>query len=307
MTTEAISELNQTKLLEKGSNDTEQLSLAQGSIEGWSVVEKSRHPKRPYALDYVHFMFSDFEEFKGDRRFGEDPAIVAGVGVLKGKLKKKMFFIANQKGRTTKEKVERNFGMAKPEGYRKVLRTVELAERFNKPILSFIDTPGAYPGMDAEERGQSEAIASSIQRLFKATVPSIGVVIGEGGSGGALALGMTDRLMMLQNATYSVISPESCAAILWGYAGEAKQAAFALKLAAKNVLQFGLCDEIIEESGNGAHESFDQVAEKILERLLFHLKSLEKISPKERMDARFERYRRIDGLFLMDKSLKKPF
>ena len=264
----------------------------------WNVVERSRHPQRPHTLDYIHRMFSDFEEIRGDRAFGEDAALVAGTGVLKGeKSHKKVFFLGHQKGRNTKQKIERNFGMARPEGYRKACRVMELAERFQKPIITFIDTPGAYPGVGAEERGQSEAIATSILKLFKVNVPTVGVVIGEGGSGGALAIGVTDRLMMLENSTYSVISPESCAAILWGNANESKRAALALKLAAKDTLALGICDEIIQEAGEGAHVSFEEVCTELAARFHFHIDHLSQLSSEVRNQQRFEKYRKIDGKF----------
>ena len=267
----------------------------------WSTVEKSRHPKRPYTLDYVARMFRDFEELKGDRNFADDRALIAGVGVLKKddsskNVERKVFFVGHQKGRKTKEKIERNFGMAKPEGYRKAMRVMDLAERFGMPLLSFIDTPGAYPGVGAEERGQSEAIASSILRIFKLKIPTVGVVIGEGGSGGALAIGVTDRLLMLQNSTYSVISPESCAAILWDNAGENKRAATALKLAAKDTRSLGICDEIIAEGGNGAHESFEESCHNLAGAFHRHLDELCALNDELRSEQRFKKYRLIDRI-----------
>jgi len=265
----------------------------------WGVVEKSRHSQRPYTLDYLSRIFVDFEELRGDRLYGEDPALVCGVGQLKKTEKfsesKSVFFIGHQKGRGTKQKIERNFGMARPEGYRKACRVMDLAERFKKPLLTFIDTPGAYPGIGAEERGQSEAIATSIMKIFKTTVPTVGIVIGEGGSGGALAIGVVDRLLMLENSTYSVISPESCAAILWGSASESKKAALALKLGAIDVLKLGLCDEVIPEPAGGAHEELEFFSKSILERIHFHFHDLEKMAASERNTLRYEKFRHIDA------------
>lgn len=264
----------------------------------WQAVEKSRHPQRPYTLDYVQKIFADFEELKGDRRFGEDPALVGGVGTLRGGNGEKVFFLGQQKGRTTKQKIERNFGMARPEGYRKAMRLMDLAESFGRPLLTFIDTPGAYPGIDAEERGQSEAIASSTLHMFQVKVPTVSFVIGEGGSGGALAIGVPDRLLMLRNSTYSVISPESCAAILWANAAESKQAALALKLGAKDVFELGLCDEVVDEPGEGAHSNWEVMAERMLERIHFHLEDLTAMDPLERQRVRYAKYRNIDARHL---------
>jgi len=262
----------------------------------WQAVERSRHPQRPHTLDYIQKIFVDFEELKGDRRFGEDPALVGGMGVLRGdKEKKRVFFLGQQKGRTTKQKIERNFGMARPEGYRKAMRLMDLAESFQRPLVTFIDTPGAYPGIGAEERGQSEAIAASILRMFQVKVPTVSFVIGEGGSGGALAIGVADRLLMLKNSTYSVISPESCAAILWANAAESKQAALALKVGAKSVFELGLCDEIVEEPADGAHTNWDEMAERLLGRIHFHLDDLAKVDTATRLATRYEKYRHIDA------------
>ena len=287
-----------------GQEETESQAASLKFQKTWMVVERSRHPQRPYALDYVKSIFSNFEELKGDRAFAEDPAIVCGVGELKGvsddSPSRKVFFIGNQKGRNTKQKIERNFGMAKPEGYRKACRIMELAERFQRPIVTFIDTPGAFPGIGAEERGQSEAIATSILKLFNVKVPTVGVVIGEGGSGGALAIGVTDKLLMLQNSIYSVISPESCAAILWQSATEAKRAAHALKMSAQDCLGFGLADEIIPEPGEGAHETFDAVSHELLVRIHDHLSDLEKKSVKDLMESRFQKFRYLDKAFVRE-------
>jgi acetyl-CoA carboxylase carboxyl transferase subunit alpha len=273
------------------------ISFTETLNKAWSVVEKSRHPQRPHSIDYISALFSDFEEFKGDRNYAEDEAIIAGVGCLKEKGRfpsENVVFIAQEKGRTSKEKQKRNFGLAKPEGYRKACRVLELAERFKKPVITLIDTVGAYPGVEAEERGQSEAIARCLREMALVNVPTIGVVIGEGGSGGALAIGVVDRLLMLENATYSVISPESCAAILWGNSAESKQAAHALRLGARDVFSLGLCDEVIEEPDAGAHENFEATANNLHLSLLKNLSDLKKISPSERIPLRFEKYRGID-------------
>ncbi len=266
--------------------------------QAWKIVEKSRHPQRPYALDYVGEIFTNFEELKGDRSFSEDLAIIGGIaefthpstGETEG-----VFIVANQKGRKTKEKVERNFGMARPEGYRKAMRIFDLAERFNKPLITFIDTPGAFPGIGAEERGQAVAIAESIRKMFEIKCPSVGVVIGEGGSGGALALGVTDKLLMLENSIYSVISPESCAAILWGNSGEMRKAALALKLSAQETFELGLCDAIIKEDAEGAHDCFEESAKTLKEAISKELLGLRELSHANLLEARYQKYRNIDS------------
>jgi len=273
-------------------------SPAEETKKIWRAIELSRHPKRPYTLDYLEHMFSDYEELKGDRSFADDPALITGVGTLKksGKTftEKKVFFIGHQKGRNTKEKIHRNFGMAKPEGYRKACRMFDLAERFKRPIITFIDTPGAYPGVGAEQRGQAEAIGASIAKMLECKSPSVGVVLGEGGSGGALAIGVPDSLLMLENSTYSVISPESCAAILWGTASEAKRAAVSLKPRAVDVKSLGICDEVIKEIGAGAHEDPAKMAATLLKRIHHHFAKLEKMTAPARMKKRYEKYRLLD-------------
>jgi acetyl-CoA carboxylase carboxyl transferase subunit alpha len=270
--------------------------------EIWKAVERSRHPQRPYSLDYISEIFSDFEELKGDRSFSDDPSLIAGAGKLKGigaqKKELPVFFLGHQKGRNTKEKILRNFGMAKPEGYRKACRIFEMAEKFNRPLLTFIDTPGAYPGVGAEQRGQSEAIGFSIGKMLECKVPTVSVVIGEGGSGGALAIGVADALLMLENSTYSVISPESCAAILWSTAAEAKKAAHSLKPRAEDVFKLGLCDEVIKEKGDGAHENVAATAKVLLERTRAHFARLKKMPAKTRLEKRFDKYRIFDEGFL---------
>jgi acetyl-CoA carboxylase carboxyl transferase subunit alpha len=269
----------------------------------WGVVEKSRHPQRPYSLDYAVKIFSDFEEVRGDRAYSDDAAIVAGMATIEvDGYKQNVFVVSHQKGRNTKQKILRNFGMARPEGYRKAMRVFELAERFKKPVITFIDTPGAFPGVGAEERGQSHAIAASIQRMFEVKVPTVSVVIGEGGSGGALAIGVGDRLLMLENSIYSVISPESCAAILWGNAAESKRAAVALKMSAKETFELGLCDEIIEEAGSGAHETLEETSARVKSAIVRNLKDLSKLSTEDLLKQRFDKYRKIDQRHFAEKA-----
>jgi acetyl-CoA carboxylase carboxyl transferase subunit alpha len=264
--------------------------------KSWAQIENSRHPLRPHALDYISALFSDFEEVRGDRHFANDDALIAGMGALKdpNSPMKNVFFLANQKGRTTKQKIHRNFAMAKPEGYRKAIRLMELAERFHRPIIAFIDTPGAFPGIEAEERGQSEAIARSIQRMFEVNVPTLGFVIGEGGSGGALAIGVVDKLFMLSNSTYSVISPESCAAILWGQASEAKRAARALRMTAESTFSLGICEGIIEEPHPGAHEHFDVVCHSMNAKISECFTELGSYSVEQLKLNRAKKFRHID-------------
>jgi acetyl-CoA carboxylase carboxyl transferase subunit alpha len=223
-------------------------------------VKLARHQERPYALDFVGKLFADFQEIHGDRRFSEDPAIVCGFGEFHGV---KVGIVGHQKGRNTSDRRFRNFAMPKPEGYRKALRLMLLAEKFGRPVLSFIDTPGAYPGIDAEERGQAEAIATNLKRMSRLTVPVVAVVIGEGGSGGALAIGVGDVLLMLENSIYSVISPEGCAAILWKSAAESARAAEGLKLTASDLRALKVADEVIPEPGDGAHSDADKIAEAL--------------------------------------------
>jgi len=280
------------------SIESKQIKFSDQLHEAWATVELSRHPQRPHSLDFFNRIFSSFEELHGDRTFGDDGALIGGLAKLRGNAdfpeELNVVFLGHQKGRSTKQKIERNFGMARPEGYRKAQRLMDLANRFQLPVLSVIDTPGAYPGIDAEERGQSEAIASSIQKMYELEVPSISVVIGEGGSGGALAIGVPDRLRMVEKLTYSVISRESCAAILWGKSGEAKRAAVAMKMSAKENFRLGICDEIVKESGRGAHENFDEVASNLLGRLRHHFFELGKLSGEERKKIKYDRVRNID-------------
>ncbi len=258
------------------------------NLSAWQVAQLARHPQRPYTLDYVQRLFTDFEELHGDRCFGDDPAVVAGVARLQGR---PVVVIGHQKGRDTKEKLRRNFGMPRPEGYRKALRLMRLAERFRMPVLTFIDTPGAYPGIDAEERGQSEAIARNLYVMAALRVPVVCTVIGEGGSGGALAIGVGDRLLMLQYATYSVISPEGCASILWKKAEKAPEAAEAMGMTADRLQALGLVDEVVEEPLGGAHRDPDLTARRLGEALARHLEELAGLEPEELLRQRAERLR----------------
>ena len=250
-------------------------------------VQVARHPKRPYALDYLDALFTDFVELKGDRLFRDDPAIVGGWARLDGR---PVIVVGHQKGRDTKENLKRNFGMPHPEGYRKALRLMNMAARFNAPIITFIDTPGAYPGLGAEERGQAEAIAHSLEGMAGLETPILAVVIGEGGSGGALALGLADRVIMLSNAVYSVISPEGCAAILWNDASQKERAAEALKLTATDLLDLGLVDEVIAEPLGGAHADPEGTKDVLGEALRRNIEELAKIDPKKLIPLRAKKY-----------------
>ena len=255
--------------LKKRSDDLTQSIFS--SLTSWQISQISRHPKRPYTRDYIERIFVDFEELHGERYFGDDPAIICGIGRLG---KQSVVIIGHQKGRDTKERIKRNYGMPKPEGYRKALRVMQLAERFNMPILTFIDTPGAYPGIEAEERGQSEAIAKNLLVMSELQTPIIATVIGEGGSGGALAIGVADHLLMLEYSTYSVISPEGCASILWKSADKAKEAAQSMGIDAKKLKELGLIDRIIDEPLGGAHRDFDETARRIKQTIIEELEQL---------------------------------
>jgi acetyl-CoA carboxylase carboxyl transferase subunit alpha len=255
-------------------------------------VKLARHPERPYTLDFVERMFEGFVELKGDRRFADDPALVCGFARYHGT---SVVVIGQQKGRGTKQRRERNFGMTKPEGYRKALRVMQLAEKFDRPILTFIDTPGAYPGIDAEERGQAEAIARNLLEMARLRVPVISTIIGEGGSGGALAIGVADKVLMLENAVYSVITPEGCAAILWKDAAEAPRAAENLRLTAPELLRLKIIDTIVPEPGAGAHEEYDEAARMLDEVLKQTLEDASRQSRAEREDARYAKLRSMGG------------
>ncbi len=255
-------------------------------LSAWQVSQLSRHPKRPYLLDYIERIFTDFDELHGDRVFGDDAAIVGGTARLQGE---PVMVIGHQKGRDVKEKVRRNFGMPMPEGYRKALRLMEMAERYKMPILTFIDTPGAYPGIDAEERGQSEAIARNLAVMSRLKTPIISTVIGEGGSGGALAIGVCDALLMLQYSTYSVISPEGCASILWKTSEKAPEAAEAMGLTAERLKELGFVDELIKEPLGGAHRDFDTIADSVRKALIRNLKKLRSMDDPALLKRRYER------------------
>lgn len=267
-----------------------QQALEQKPNAAWQRVQLARHPKRPHSLDYIQRIFTDFVELHGDRAFGDDPAIVAGMAFFDGR---PVMILGQQKGRDTKQKLYRNFGMPKPEGYRKALRVMRLAAKFRRPIITLLDTPGAYPGIDAEERGQAEAIAVNLREMSRLPVPIVTIVVGEGGSGGALGLGVGNRIYMLENAIYSVISPESCAAIIWRDSGQAEKAASALKLTSPDLMHFGLIDGIIPEPAGGAHEDADGAAEAMRETLRSALAELAKFSPAELVEQRYEKFRKM--------------
>lgn len=271
------------RLQEKSHKLTEQVF---SNLSAWQVSQLSRHPMRPYTLDYLEQMFDDFDELHGDRHFGDDAAIVGGLARLDDR---PVVVIGHQKGRDVKQKVKRNFGMPRPEGYRKALRLMEMAERFKMPILTFIDTPGAYPGIDAEERGQSEAIAFNLAAMSRLKTPIISTVIGEGGSGGALAIGVCDELMMLQYSTYSVISPEGCASILWKSASKAADAAEAMGLTANRLKDLGLVDTLIPEPLGGAHRNPQEVIVNLKAALNQALDKLDKNTEEELLERRYQR------------------
>jgi acetyl-CoA carboxylase carboxyl transferase subunit alpha len=257
------------------------------NLTRWQRVQLSRHPERPYTLDYIETICETFIELHGDRSFGDDKAMVGGFGEIGDR---SVMFIGQQKGRNTKQRQYRNFGMANPEGYRKALRLMKLAEKFNKPIVTLIDTPGAFPGVEAEERGQGEAIARNLKEMFSLKVPVICIVIGEGASGGALGIAIGDKVFMLENTWYSVISPESCSSILWRSWDYKEQAAEALKLTARDMHKFGLVDDIIKEPLGGAHTDPVSTARKIRKTILETLDELEKMSPAERITRRIEKF-----------------
>ncbi|MBL0060485.1 MAG: acetyl-CoA carboxylase carboxyltransferase subunit alpha [bacterium] len=263
-------------------------------LSRWQKVQLARHPRRPYTQDYLDRLCSNFLELHGDRCFADDHALISGIGEIEGK---SMLIMGHQKGRGTKENIYRNFGMANPEGYRKATRHLALAQKFKLPVITFIDTPGAYPGLGAEERGQAEAIARSLYEMARLNVPILTFVIGEGGSGGALAISIADRIFMLEYSIYSVISPEGCASILYRDAGQAPQAAEALKLTADDLLELGIIDGIIPEPAGGAHENYDEIAARVKERIVMTLPELTADSPEKLLDARHKKYERI-GFYL---------
>jgi acetyl-CoA carboxylase carboxyl transferase subunit alpha len=256
------------------------------NLNAWQISQLARHPQRPYALDYIYKIFTDFEELRGDRAFADDPAIVGGPARLDGR---PVMVIGQQKGRDTKEKIHRNFGMPRPEGYRKAKRLLEMAERFKLPVLTFIDTPGAYPGIGAEERGQSEAIARNLYVMADLKTPVVCTVIGEGGSGGALAIGVGDRMLMLQYSIYSVISPEGCASILWKSADKAADAAEAMGVTSARLKELKLIDAILEEPLGGAHRDPDAMAERVKAGLIDQLEQLGRLPTEQLVAARYQR------------------
>ncbi|MGA2448849.1 MAG: acetyl-CoA carboxylase carboxyltransferase subunit alpha [Polyangiaceae bacterium] len=259
-------------------------------LSPWQKVQLSRHPNRPYALDYIERLFENFVELHGDRRFGDDAAIVAGLARFRGR---SVAIVAHQKGRGTKEKIARNFGQANPEGYRKALRIYALASRFKLPILTLIDTAGAYPGLGAEERGQSEAIGACLAQMASAPVPIVATIVGEGGSGGALALGVANRVLVLEYGTYSVISPEGCASILWKDGSKTEEAASRLKMTAEDLLRLGVVDRIVEEPTGGAHQDHDAAAAFAGAAISDALESMESLGPTEVVADRYRRFRAI--------------
>ncbi len=275
------SELNQ---LEK--KNLELTKKIFSSLSGWQISQLSRHPMRPYTLDYVQRIFTDFHELAGDRAFADDKAIVGGLARLNGR---PVMVIGHQKGRDTKERTLRNFGMPRPEGYRKAMRLMKLAERFGMPVITFIDTPGAYPGVGAEERSQAGAIAESLKLMSDLTVPVVCTVIGEGGSGGALAIGVGDRVNMLEYSTYSVISPEGCASILWKSADKAPLAAEAMNITAHRIKDLGLIDNVVKEPLGGAHRNYDEMAENLKQRIETDLAELSGISADRIVEQRYSR------------------
>jgi acetyl-CoA carboxylase carboxyl transferase subunit alpha len=257
------------------------------NLTGWQRVQLSRHPDRPYTLDYIYEITTDFIELHGDRTVGDDKAMVGGLGSIDGQT---FMMIGQQKGRNTKQRQLRNFGMANPEGYRKALRLMKMAEKFNKPIVTFIDTPGAFPGLEAEERGQGEAIARNLKEMFMLKVPVICIIIGEGASGGALGIAIGDRVLMLENTWYSVISPESCSSILWRSWDYKEQAAEVLKLTAKDMLGNKLIDGIIKEPLGGAHTDVKGIAAEVKKVILHHFHELNKLSPQDRINQRIDKF-----------------
>ena len=269
-------------------------------LSPWQRTQLARHPQRPSTLDYIGEMFRDFLEFHGDRSFGDDRAIVGGFASFNGR---SVMVIGHQKGKTLKERMQRNFGMPNPEGYRKALRLMKMAEKFGRPIITFIDTPGAYPGIGAEERGQAEAIARNLYAMSRLTVPIISIVIGEGGSGGALALGVSDRILMLEHGVYSVISPEGCAAILWDDPAKVPDAAAALKMTAQDLVDLEIVDEVIPEPLGGAHREPRAVTDRVAKALTNQLYQLTDLSVADLLDQRDRKYRRIGAVTGLDPSV----
>jgi acetyl-CoA carboxylase carboxyl transferase subunit alpha len=282
---------DEIRRLEKKARKLQEEIFAE--LSPWQKVQLSRHPARPYTLEYVAVLFEDFIELHGDRAFADDPSIVGGMARFGGR---EILVLGHQKGKNTKENMRRNFGMPRPEGYRKALRLMQLAARFGRPIFTFIDTPGAFPGMGAEERGQAEAIAKNLEVMAMLPVPILSTVIGEGGSGGALALGVTDRILMLEYSVYSVISPEGCASILWKDQAKIGTAAEELKLTAPDLMRLGVCDEIVKEGTGGAHRDLPGTVANLRTALERHLGDLAALSPAELLDHRYRKFRAM-GVF----------
>jgi acetyl-CoA carboxylase carboxyl transferase subunit alpha len=280
--------VEEIKRLEKKARRLQEEIFAE--LTPWQKVQLSRHPVRPFTLDYVELLFEEFVELHGDRAFADDASIVGGIARFEGR---EVMVIGHQKGRNTKENLRRNFGMSRPEGYRKAARLMQLAGRFRRPIITLIDTPGAYPGVGAEERGQAEAIARNLEIMALLPVPFVATVIGEGGSGGALAIGVADRLLMLEFAIYSVISPEGCASILWKDQAKVADAAAELRLTAPDLTKLGVCDEIIKEGAGGAHRDIKTTAENLRASLKRHLDELGGIAPDDLLARRYRKYRGI--------------
>ena len=259
-------------------------------LSRWQRVQLARHPERPYSKDYIDIIFEDFIELHGDRLYSDDPAVICGIAKLD---RKKVVIIAQQKGRNTKDNLYRNFGMMRPEGYRKALRIMKLAEKFNLPVITFMDTPGAFPGIGAEERGQGEAIARNLLEMSSLKVPIVSIVIGEGASGGALGIGVCDSFLMMQNTWYSVISPEGCASILFRDATKAEEAAEALKVIPDDLVKMGICDKIIEEPNGGAHRDIESSSQNLKSAILSEIKDLETVDPLSFIDLRIQKYDKL--------------
>src|SRR4051812_3886470 len=292
LSTEAVDFSSEIRRLEVKARKLQKEVFA--DLTAQQKVQLARHPARPYMMDYVSLLMDDFVELHGDRSFRDDPAIVGGMAQFD---EWEVMVLGHQKGRNTKENMHRNFGMARPEGYRKATRLMRMASRYKRPIICFIDTPGAYPGLGAEERGQAEAIAKALQVMASLECPMISVVISEGGSGGALALGVTDRILMLEYSIYSVISPEGCASILWRDPAKIAEAAMQLKLTAPDLVQLGICDEIIPEAAGGAHRNGPQTAAKLRVALKKHLQELVELPPGELIERRYQKFRKL-GAFV---------
>src|SRR3954471_4233219 len=292
LSTETVDFTSEIRKLEQKARKLQKEIFA--DLNSLQKVQLARHPARPYMMDYVHLLMDDFVELHGDRSFRDDPAIVGGLAQFD---EWEVLVIGHQKGRNTKENMHRNFGMARPEGYRKATRLMRLASRYRRPIICFIDTPGAYPGLGAEERGQAEAIAKALQVMASLECPMISVVIGEGGSGGALALGVTDRILMLEYSVYSVISPEGCASILWRDPAKIAEAATQLKLTAPDLVHLGVCDEIIQEAPGGAHRNAALTSARLRAAPKRHLQELVELPPAELIERRYQKFRKL-GAFV---------